>query len=204
MPFFGIRTYTTLKAKVRAAAPGLVLWAVVLVLLPTPAPADTVIYYNRDKEGVYHFTNKPTTANYKVYMVFREALKNSGKSKSEILEIARKYSRRYGLDVRLVEAVIEVESAFEPSAVSSAGAEGLMQIMPSTQRDLGVTDPFDPDNNIEAGVRYLRSMINRFGTLELALAAYNAGPQNVIKYNGIPPFAETQDYVKKVLRRYKQ
>ncbi|MEG2140501.1 MAG: transglycosylase SLT domain-containing protein [Bilophila sp.] len=110
-----------------------------------------------------------------------------------------KASRVNDLPEALIAAVIQTESAFNPTARSSKGAQGLMQIMPDTQRYLGLTDPSNPEANIMAGSRYLKEQMNTFGSLELALAAYNAGPGNVQRHGGIPPFAETQGFVRTVL-----
>ncbi len=107
------------------------------------------------------------------------------------------------LDAKLVRALIQVESAWNPVAVSRAGAMGLMQLMPDTAALLRVADPYDPDENVRAGTAFLRRMIDRFdGKVELALAAYNAGPQAVERYNGIPPYAETRNYIRRILRLY--
>ena len=106
---------------------------------------------------------------------------------------------RQGVSADLVRAVIQAESAFNPIAVSSKGAMGLMQLMPATAREYGVSDPFHPEQNITAGVRYLKSLLDRYDdNVELALAAYNAGPGNVEKYGDVPPFPETRRYVKKI------
>jgi soluble lytic murein transglycosylase-like protein len=107
---------------------------------------------------------------------------------------------KYNIDPALLKAVIHAESGFKPNAVSPAGAQGLMQLMPSTAAALGVTDPFDPEQNIYAGARYLRAQLDRFGgDVALALAAYNAGPGAVARYGGVPPYKETQRYVQRVL-----
>jgi soluble lytic murein transglycosylase-like protein len=113
-------------------------------------------------------------------------------------------AERYGVPERLVSAVIRAESGFDPRAVSRAGAQGLMQLMPATATTLGVRDAFNPQQNIDGGVRHLRGLIDRFGTrnLPLAIAAYNAGEGAVTRHGGIPPYQETRDYVARVLRFY--
>ena len=113
-------------------------------------------------------------------------------------------ARRHGLDPDLLWAVARAESGLNPHAVSPAGAMGLMQLMPATARALGVRDPFDPEQNVEAGARYLRQQLERFGDIRLALAAYNAGPHAVERYGGVPPYRETQAYVERVLALWRQ
>ncbi|MDQ7825229.1 MAG: lytic transglycosylase domain-containing protein [Candidatus Eremiobacteraeota bacterium] len=120
----------------------------------------------------------------------------------EILPLIHEIAERYALDPELVLSVIEAESGFNAKALSPAGACGLMQLMPETAKGLGVSDPYDPCQNIRGGTQYLRRQLDRFGTVELALAAYNAGPAAVEKYGGIPPYEETQNYVRIVLSRY--
>jgi soluble lytic murein transglycosylase-like protein len=107
------------------------------------------------------------------------------------------------VDHGLVKAIIHTESGFNPRALSKPGARGLMQLMPGTAAMYKISDAFDPDQNIRAGTQHIKYLINRYKSLDLALAAYNAGEGNVDKYKGIPPFAETQDYVKRVLSRYR-
>jgi soluble lytic murein transglycosylase-like protein len=121
----------------------------------------------------------------------------------EWARIIRKAAGIHGLPEELIASVIHTESAFQARAESPKGAQGAMQIMPQTQQELGLTDPFDPEANVLAGCAYLRRQLDRFGSLELALAAYNAGPANVKKYGGIPPFPETRDYVARVTSRFK-
>lgn len=114
-------------------------------------------------------------------------------------------ARRASLDPLLIKAVISVESNFKPRATSRKGAMGLMQVMPQTAEAQGIRQPYHPSDNLMGACEYLRSLVNRYrGSLELALAAYNAGPRNVDRYQGIPPFPETQRYVKKILQIYKR
>lgn len=119
-------------------------------------------------------------------------------SKDQFLNDITAAAKQHGIRPELLSALIQAESSFNPTAVSPAGAMGLLQIMPRTAEELGI-DPMDPKQAIEGGARYLSKMLKRFGSEELALAAYNAGPGNVRKHGGIPPFPETQAYIPKVL-----
>lgn len=124
-------------------------------------------------------------------------------SRSEINELIEEYSAKQGLDADFVKAVVRQESGFNPKATSKCGAMGLMQLMPATAKGLGVTNAYDAEQNIYGGTKYLKGLLDRFGNnKELALAAYNAGPNAVKKYNGIPPYAETQNYVKSIMKSY--
>lgn len=139
---------------------------------------------------------------------FQQVLNEAQSPKSklcpeEIEPLVADAAEKYGIDPSVIKAVISVESGFRPDAVSRAGAQGLMQLMPGTAQALGV-DPTDAAQNIDGGARYLSRQINRFGSLELGLAAYNAGPGSVTRFGGVPPYAETRDYVAKVLSRVAQ
>jgi len=128
---------------------------------------------------------------------------NTAKSRTEIDNLIEEYSAKNGLDADFVKAVVRQESGFNPNAKSKCGAMGLMQLMPATAKGLGVTNAFDAEQNIYGGTKYLKGLLDRFGNnKELALAAYNAGPNAVKKYNGIPPYAETQNYVKSIMKSY--
>ena len=128
---------------------------------------------------------------------------SSNAPKAQILSMIDKVAQKHGVDEKLVRALVRQESGFNPKATSHCGAMGLMQLMPATAKGLGVTDPYNPVQNVEGGVKYLKSMLNKYnGNVILALAAYNAGPGAVDKYDGVPPYGETQNYVKSILANY--
>ncbi len=142
----------------------------------------------------------------RLFMKQGYALQSPGASHSstEFLPMIQEIAEKHGMDPQLIYAVIEMESGFNPHATSSANAMGLMQLIPETAESLKVKDPFDPYENIQAGVRYLKMQLERFGSIELALAAYNAGPGAVQNHKGIPPYKETQNYVRIIMDRYYQ
>lgn len=171
-----------------------VLLVAILCLTPVAGLCD--IYKYVDANGVVHFTNTPTGNKFRFYL--KESSKPDAGSGSLSDQIARS-AKAFDLDEALIKAVIKVESNYDPKAVSAKGAQGIMQLIPSTAREMQVSDPFDVADNIRGGSRYLRQMLDQFGgNLELALAAYNAGPGNVRRYGGVPPFAETQNYIQQV------
>ncbi len=128
----------------------------------------------------------------------------SFRARSEIDDMIEAHARAKSLDPALVHAVVTVESSYDPSARSRKGAMGLMQLMPATASSLGVDNPYDPEQNLRGGTAYLRRMLDRFGgNPELALAAYNAGPEAVDRHGGLPPYPETHDYVDRVMRLFR-
>ena len=166
------------------------------------------IYKYIDENGVIHFTNVPTDSSYQYSLFIKEmtqkpTLTLSRYSSNVFDEMITEASQKHGVSFPLLKAVIKVESDFNPKAVSRAGALGLMQIMPQNAKAFGMRDPFDPRENILTGTKYFRGLLERFnGKLHLALAAYNAGPTVVDRYNRVPPIKETEDYVERVMKYF--
>ena len=171
------------------------------MLVPSLALAD--VYMFRDKNGVINFTNVPNHRGYRRVSRDSTAAPAPVSFSGDFDDVIRSASDRHSIDADLVRAVIKAESDFNSNARSSKGAMGLMQLMPDTARLHNVTNAYDPIDNIEGGVRHLRMLLERFqGDLRLSLAAYNAGSGAVEKFGGIPPYAETREYVRRVLRFY--
>jgi soluble lytic murein transglycosylase-like protein len=190
----------------------LLVVSVTFAALVTPmflfSPAEADVYVRIHKNGRKEFTNRPSGPGWIFYMTesgdqpeirFEKA---EGRPKS-IEEIISEIASKFQIEASLVKAIVAVESRCNPSAVSRKGAQGLMQLMPGTAKDLKVGQPFDPRENVVGGVKYIKGLLASYGDLRLALAAYNAGPGAVNKYAGIPPYRETINYVKKVLKYYK-
>jgi len=188
---------------------GVAVAALVLLVTATPSRAQAGGAFRLvDEEGVTHITDTPNDPRFRPIRGLSGTASGwlrvpEGQSVGLVFaQEIRETAERYGVDATLVEAVIRVESAFNPWAVSRKGAQGLMQLMPQTANALGVRDSFNPRQNIDGGVRHLRYLLDRYpGNIPFALAAYNAGEGAVDYYRGIPPYPETQQYVQKVLQR---
>ncbi len=201
------------------SVPAVVMTALACAM-PLTAAADTIYSYT-DADGVVHFTSKPGAPNAKLYLRSEPRNPAPGGVRPGVIPFSpqdrdlSRYSRYdepirqaatlYQIPEALVRAVIKVESDYDPRAVSYAGARGLMQLMPETAERLGVRDIGDPRENIFGGVRYLRLLANMFnGDLDYTVAAYNAGENAVIQHGGVPPYAQTRDYVVKVTKYYRR
>jgi len=188
------------------------LGVALLLAFAAPALADDWIYVQR-QDGVRSFSDrKPARGSYTRIPKQGRATATAScaglteplmqKRAANYAPIIEKVSAKHGLSPQLVSAVIRVESCYDRRAVSRSGARGLMQLMPATALSLGVNDSFDPEQNIDGGVRYLARMLERFKDLRLGLAAYNAGPETVEAFQDVPPYPDTVSYVTRILKLY--
>jgi len=179
------------------------LFSVAAALLLNALPSQADVYQYIDANGTISLTNVPNDPRYR-RVIAELPRSRTVISDGELEPVIARHSRAHRLHPALIRAVIKTESDFDPQAVSRAGAIGLMQLMPQTAVRLDVRDSYNPDENIGGGTKYLRQLLDRFnGNLPLALAAYNAGEHVVERYQGLPPIPETRQYVKKVLRYYR-
>ena len=187
------------------------LLLIVALFLPSTVCADGKIYVYTDSHGVVRFSSKPPPAGVEArifegrksgFSWYRGGKRPPARLfKHRYSTVIHSVAREYGVKTSLIRAVIHVESAFDPAAVSPKGALGLMQIMPFHLQSLGIEDPFEPSQNIQGGVKLLSKLLKQYdGDTKIMLAAYNAGENAVKKFNGIPPFSETQNYIRKVLQ----
>lgn len=179
----------------------LLLASIATVVIPSPAGAQ--IFTARDANGTTVLSSERVERPTQVFAVpgapsYRTTTEGLPWKATIFEELVLEHSQRQSLRPELVRAVIQVESGFDPQATSPKGAMGLMQLMPQTARSLGVLNAYDPEENIRGGTAYLRQLLNKYGSEQLALAAYNAGPGAVDKYDGVPPYRETREYVRKV------
>lgn len=182
------------------------VFSAIFMLTAAVSSVHADIYMYIDENGVMHFTNTPTSNqhDYKVYLKEKTAVSGKFYNTNKYDRFISDASREFGVDSRLLKAMIKAESDFDPRAISKKGAMGLMQIMPENFKMLDLKNPFDPWENIKAGARYFKRLHERFnGKLALSLAAYNAGPTAVDRYKNIPPYQETEEYVRRVLRYYR-
>jgi soluble lytic murein transglycosylase-like protein len=181
-----------------------IVLSTVMLVASAPAVAQAQIYMWRDSAGNPVLSDKPKDPSARTFAVsttgtIRTTRSAPGTRSNRFDMLIDEHSTANGVDRNLVKAVIQAESAYNPSATSVKGAMGLMQLMPATAQQYGVRDPYDPAENIRAGVAYLKSLLTKYShNVELALAAYNAGPGAVAKYGTVPPYRETKDYVKKI------
>jgi soluble lytic murein transglycosylase-like protein len=188
----------------------ILIWLTTGMLLAANVAVLAEYYVYKHEDGTTWFSDKDLPSNeYKLIATIGRPTASVSCSGSiedrarDHMPIIKQYARLYGVSIELIKAIITVESCFDRYAVSSVGAKGLMQLMPATADSMGVYNIFNAKDNIRGGTRYFRQMLEEFEfDVELALAAYNAGPNAVKKYNGIPPYDETQNYVKKVIKYY--
>jgi soluble lytic murein transglycosylase-like protein len=185
---------------------GCALWAAALVWLGAGTAGADDLYRYVDARGVIHYTNISHDSRYSLVrppsgFAWSAVTRSDGRRFDPLIRQAAKDA---GVPPGIVKAVIHAESAFNTGAISRAGAMGLMQLMPATARELGVLDPFRAEQNVHGGAKYLRTLHDRYGSWTHTLAAYNAGPTAVDRYQGIPPYAETQQYVRRVLSYYRR
>jgi soluble lytic murein transglycosylase-like protein len=190
-----------------------VLGAALLAAAAQPAAAQTVWVFE-DAQGQLHFSDTRYHSGYERMSPralpgpspeYSAVAGSAGDGDARWDALIRRAAHAYGLSPAMIKAVIHAESSFDPHAVSHRGARGLMQLMPVTAGEMGVSDPFNPWQNISGGTRYLQRLVRRFdGDLNLTLAAYNAGPGTVERFNGLPPYKVTRRYVKRVLELYRR
>ncbi len=173
----------------------------IIFLIGFPAEVKAEIYYRVEKDGSIYFTDIKSDTSLKPFKPKKSRFVSS-RHKKLILEIIKSISQKYHLEPEIIQALVEAESGYDIYAVSDKGAIGVMQLMPDIIKRYEVINPFNPYENIETGVRYFKFLLDRLGKFNLAVAAYNCGIINVLAFNDIPPFEETRNFVKKVMKIY--